>query len=84
MDNLVVQTDCLSVVQRIDSTERDRSVVSPVIQDIRSLVSGFNNCSIVYVSRLQNFAAHYLAGSLELSCKSVWRGVPPVCIRETI
>jgi hypothetical protein len=56
----------------------------PVIQDIKNLVATFNNCSILFVRRVQNYAAHYLARSSELSCKSVWRGVPPVCIRDTI
>jgi ribonuclease HI len=84
LDNFRVASDCLAVVQRVNSVELDRSMCGPVIQDIKNLVATFNNCSILFVRRVQNFAAHYLARSSELSCKSVWRGVPPVCIRDTI
>jgi ribonuclease HI len=84
LDNLFIASDCLSVVQRLNSSERDRSACGVVIQDIRALMASFNKCSISYVSRVQNYAAHHLARSMELACKSVWRGVPPDCIRETI
>jgi hypothetical protein len=84
LKDIVVATDCLSAVQRINSTERDRSCCGPVILDIKKLVSSFNKCTVRFVSRVQNFAAHYLARSSEFACKSVWRGMPPESIRETI
>jgi hypothetical protein len=84
MDHIVVNTYCLSVVQRIDSSEKDLSAIGPIFQDIKLLVAGFTKCSVIFVSRLQNFAAHYLARSLEFSSKSIWRGVPPGIIREAI
>jgi hypothetical protein len=84
MDNLIVASDCLSVVQCLSSSERDRSAYGVAIQDIRVLVANFNKCSISCVSRVQNYVAHHLARSLERACKSVWRGVPPVSIRGTI
>lgn len=84
MDNIIVASDCLSVVQRIQSQGEDRSMCAPVVHDIKTMVASFQGCAVRHVSRLQNVAAHVLARSVELSSRSVWHGVPPECIRETI
>jgi hypothetical protein len=52
MDNLVVAPDCLSVVQRFNMADKDRSAIGCVIQDVKSLVSRFNNVSIVHCSHI--------------------------------
>jgi hypothetical protein len=80
MQDIVVVSDCRSIVQRINLEEEDRSCCSAVIFDIRASMASFNKCSICFVSHLQNFVAHYLARSSEFYCKSMWRGVPPVSI----
>jgi hypothetical protein len=84
MDNICVASDCLSMVQQTRSSSRDRSVCAPIIEDIKTLLNSFSSCSITHVSRVQNFAAHCLAWSCELLPTSVWRGVSPECIRQTI
>jgi hypothetical protein len=84
MDNLIIASDCLSVVQSLNAKGMDRSAYGPVIHDIKSMMASFSACSIRHVSRLQNVAAHRLARSLEFSRRSVWRCVPPECIRETL
>ena len=84
LDNLVLASDCLSVVQRITGKVKDRSFCGAVIQDIRELISSFSACSLLHVRREQNVAAHFLARSSESQGCRVWRGVPPDCIRETI
>jgi ribonuclease HI len=84
LDNLIIASDCLSVVQRAKASSRDRSVCGPVFEDIKSLMSSFGSCSIRHVYRGQNVAAHCLARSSEDSSMSVWRGVPPECIQDTI
>jgi ribonuclease HI len=84
MDNLIIASDCLSVVQRLNAKGMDRSASGPVILDIKSMMASFSACSIRHVSHLQNVAAHHLARSLELSRRFVWRCVPPECIRETL
>jgi ribonuclease HI len=84
LDNLIVATDCLTVVKRVESKLKDRSSCGPIIEDIKNLMESFSSCSITHVSRCQNVAAHCLARSAECLPSSVWRGVPPECIRETI
>ena len=84
MDRIIVASDCLSVVQRLSARDRDRSGCGPVIEDIKRLATSFLVCSFRHVNRLHNYAAHYLPRSVQLSGRAVWRGVPPVCIRETI
>jgi ribonuclease HI len=84
LDNVIIASDCLSVVQRVTAEERDRSLFGPVIQDIKTLMASFSACSVRHVSRLQNNVAHCLARSLDFSSRSVWPCVPPVCIRDAI
>ena len=67
MDNILVASDCLAVVQRVASKEKDRSLCGPVIQDIQKLFSSFSACTLVHVRRQQNVAAHILARSSEAS-----------------
>ena len=84
LENVSVATDCLSVVQRIVSTNLDRSPCGTVIKDIKQLCASFTACSIYHVRREHNVAAHLLSRSCnQLVCR-VWRGVPPECIREAI
>jgi ribonuclease HI len=81
---IIINSDCLSVVNRVISEEEDRSLCGPVIHDIRRMVASFSTCSIKHVSRLLNVAAHTLAKFSEsLGCRA-WRGVAPDCIREII
>jgi ribonuclease HI len=64
-DKLVIASDCLSVVQRVNSSEVDRSMVGVVIQDIKALASGFSSVSFNHVYRPFNVSAHTLARSAE-------------------
>ena len=84
LDGCVIASDCLSVVQRIECKGMDRSTCGPVIQDIKASACSFDSISFRHVYRGQNLAAHCLARSSEFSSMSLWRGVPPNCIRETI
>ena len=59
------------------SGTRDRSHQSPILKD-------FDAVDSLRVYRGQNVAAHYLARSSEFVSVSVRRGVPLMCIRETI
>jgi ribonuclease HI len=84
LDHVSLATDCLSMVQRINADEMDRSICGPVVQDIKHLIATFSTCSVVHVRRELNAAAHLLARFSEFSLSSVWRGVPPDCIRRTL
>jgi hypothetical protein len=65
LNNLIVATDCLIVVKRVESKLKDRSSCGPIIKDIKNLIGTFNSCSINHVSRFQNVVGHYLARSAE-------------------
>uniref|UniRef100_A0ACD5UMW3 Uncharacterized protein n=1 Tax=Avena sativa TaxID=4498 RepID=A0ACD5UMW3_AVESA len=78
LDNLILASDCLSVVQSAKASTRDRPLCGPVLEDIKSLMASFNSCSIRHVYRGQNVAAHCLARSSDDSSLSIWRGVSPV------
>jgi ribonuclease HI len=82
--NIIVSSDCLSVVQRVIAGEEDRSLCGPVIHDIRRMAASFVSCSFNHVKRGLNCAAHSLAKLSEFSVCSVWRGVAPDCIREIL
>ena len=78
--NIIVNSDCLSVVQRVNSNLEDRSLCGPIIRDIKMMAISFNSCSFCFVNRIINGAAHRLAKFSEFSGCCVWRGVTPECI----
>ena len=83
-EGIILASDCLTVIQRINSLVMDRSLCGPMIQDIKHLRTSFSTSSIFHVRREQNVSAHLLARSCnQLGCR-VWRGVAPECIRESI
>lgn len=82
--SIVLASDCLSMVNKIKSTAQDRSRVGAVVSDIKSLASGFTQCSFLHVRRGMNVAAHKLARSCEHSVNLFYLGVVPDCIRDEL
>ena len=76
-------SDCLSVIQRVNKSEPDRSAIGTVIEDIPRLARLVPSCSFVHVYRGANVPAHYLARSCEFS-SVLSRGNAPECIRVHI
>jgi hypothetical protein len=81
---LMVVSDCLSVIQRINSSVLDRSPVSVVIQDIKDHAKKFSDVSFSHVHHQCNESAHILACSAELFISTVFRNFVPDCIRHTL
>jgi ribonuclease HI len=81
---LMVVSDCLSLIQRVNSSALDRSNVGVVVQDIKHLALSFNEISFSHVRRHCNESAHILARSAELFSSSVFRNFAPDCIRQTL
>jgi ribonuclease HI len=79
-----VVSDCLSLVQRINSQVQDRSYVGVVVQDIKTIATSFHEFSVSHVRRQCNESAHILARSAELFISSVFRNFAPDCIRKTL
>lgn len=58
---IVVESDCLFVVQLIRSATPMRSRLGNIIEDCRDLVSQFNNIKLQFIKRSANMEAHALA-----------------------
>ena len=82
--DVLFKTDCLSVVQRLQSPSMDRSVVGTVLKDVKSLANGLSSVAFHHVRRHCNVLDHVLArSSLGSSSLSISRSAPD-CIRETL
>jgi hypothetical protein len=82
--NVIFVSDCLSLVQRSLSAERDRSMVGVVVSDIKRLLRGFASAAIKHTKRSCNEAAHILARSCDLSSQGFISLSAPVSIRKTL
>jgi ribonuclease HI len=82
--NIVLVSDCLSMIQRIGSQEKDRSEVGAVVSDIKKLATEFLSCSFKHYGRLLNIPAHTLARSSELNFCKFYVDVIPDSIREEL
>ena len=64
-----LESDCLSLIQRIVSSAQDRSQVGMIVRDIKTLAAGFESLSFKHISRVFNVTAHQLArASVRLVC----------------
>jgi hypothetical protein len=61
--NAVFESDCLSLISRINSGMEDRSSVGIIVVGIKHLVKDFTSVSFRHVRRALNEAAHLLAKS---------------------
>jgi ribonuclease HI len=83
-DKIIVASDCLSLILRINDSTVDRSQVGVLVQDIKALSSEFVSVNFIHVFRQCNVAAHTLARSAEQFISFVVRNSIPDCIRQTI
>ena len=67
LTSVIFASDCLSLVQRMNSSFIDRSEVGVVVSDIKRLAACFSSVSFCHVNRLSNVAAHILARSCEFA-----------------
>jgi ribonuclease HI len=81
---IMVASDCLSVVQRVNSPSQDHSILGVVIQDMKKTASSFISCSFSHISRKLNKSAHVLAKRSELFGFAVFQHVPQECIPEIL
>jgi hypothetical protein len=69
---LVVESDCLEVVNMLKSEGIDRSVYAPMIEEIKTLLKVHHTC-ITHVKRCQNSSSHFLANLARTSASTaVW------------
>lgn len=58
--SILVETDSLMVVKKLNSLKVDRSVLSPIIQDIKEMNGRFENISFDFMKRSGNSVSHAL------------------------
>lgn len=58
--SVLVETDSLTIVKRLNSLKEDRSVLSPIIKDIKAIKGLFENITFDFVRRSGNLVAHTL------------------------
>jgi ribonuclease HI len=75
---LVLETDCAGAVAKLKTDGLERSVHGPLVEEIKQLLKGFDDFSVVHVRRTGNVVAHSLAKE---GCKNKstlsWVGVLP-------
>jgi ribonuclease HI len=77
----VLASDCLSVIQKIQTKTMDRSQVGSVIGDIKHLATEFDSCVFQHVGRRVNGVAHKLARCSEQGVCNLSFDVVPEYIR---
>jgi hypothetical protein len=83
-DQVIFASDCLSLVQRLNSSRMDRSSAGILVHGIKTMTNSFTSISFIHVKRNLNEAAHILAKScLSVSSSEIFHSVPD-CIRETL
>jgi hypothetical protein len=75
-DKMMVVSDCLSLVQRINSSELDRSPIG-----VKFLTTNFIAVSFSHIFRESNISAHTLARSAEQFVSICFRNSIPDCIQ---
>ncbi|KAK8713134.1 hypothetical protein V6N13_148359 [Hibiscus sabdariffa] len=56
-----IEGDSLTIIKKLQSASVDKSVISPIINDIRVLMDSFEEITFSFVNRAGNAAAHELA-----------------------
>uniref|UniRef100_A0ACD5YT37 Uncharacterized protein n=1 Tax=Avena sativa TaxID=4498 RepID=A0ACD5YT37_AVESA len=82
--NLMVVSDCLSLINKVKSMNQDRSHTGAVVYDIKCKALKFVTCNFGHVDRSSNEAAHVLAKSAEHDVGSCWFSEIPDVIRTIV
>lgn len=82
---IIVESDCLVVIQLIRSAATMRSRLGKVIEECRELARQINNSRLLFIKRFTNMTAHELAHVSHMFPDRTfdWRSVP-VKIKDCI
>jgi hypothetical protein len=84
-NKVIIASDCLSVVQKLHSNGKDRSLVASIVEDIKQEAKfSLKDLSFIHVSRCCNVVAHVLARSTGQCSDSVWFHEAPELIRASL
>jgi ribonuclease HI len=82
---LVLETDCVGAVNKLRARDLDRSVHGPLVEEIKTLLSEFDDVLICQVRRSGNEVAHRLAKEgCKNKCNSSWSGTFPNCVLDLL
>ena len=82
---VIIATDCLSLIKKLRSKAIDRSFTGSITQDINKAASASSVVfSFIYVNRWCNEVAHVLTRSVNRLSQSVWCYVPPEFLRSSL
>jgi ribonuclease HI len=79
---VILETDCLELVNLWKKRDSQRSVVDPILKEIQDLELAFQEFSFVYVSRSCNKVAHVLAKQVSSTQRSEKWHVTPLCVAD--
>jgi hypothetical protein len=79
---LIVESDCVAVINKANSVEKDRSQTSSITADIQRLASMLPDVKFRHIDREQNKLAHELArfSRVSASCNVLHGSVPPCVV----
>jgi hypothetical protein len=75
---------CVKVIQRIQSPNRDRSLVGVVVEDIKTFATSLSSVTFCHISRRCNNSAHTMARRAEFVGSCLFRVFAPECIRDKL
>lgn len=82
---LCLETDCLELVGVWKEVDAQRSPISFILQEIKSMCRGFDEFTLCYVPRLCNRVAHMCARQVSREqTRVVWLSNPPVALQNLI
>jgi hypothetical protein len=81
---IILASDCLSMIKKINSSSKERSSIGSVVGDIRRLASSFSFCVFMHVGCELNGAAHLLARRSECDICNISFDVVPDYIRGVL
>jgi ribonuclease HI len=75
--SIIVEVDCLEIINLVKNEELDRSVNTSLIEEIKTLLKVRQTC-ITHVKRGQNISSHYMANYARTSSRTaVWLASGP-------
>ncbi|KAK8493194.1 hypothetical protein V6N11_062920 [Hibiscus sabdariffa] len=81
--SIQMEGDSLTVIKKLVSPSIDRSIISPIILDIKSKLGFFEKVTFSHVRRQGNQAAHALAKeSLHLPLPRFWNEAAPSAVES--
>jgi ribonuclease HI len=81
-NKIILASDCLSVINKIQNPALDRTGTGVIIHDIKVIAGEFRSVTFRHISRLRNESAHLLARRAELLVFSVFCDGAPEFIHE--